>query len=97
MPISRSEFEKGKPDPSLLVEEFLRANSEYAFTLAELMDGLASAYTLKHLMSEMISKGAQFTEDDLQKILDYSVERGRIESKTIAGVLHYIYRGRIGL
>jgi hypothetical protein len=96
MPISRREFEKGELDPSLLVEQFLRSNPDCAYTLQELMSELASKYTLQELMSGMISKGAQFSEDDLGSILERLSERGRIESKTIGGVLYYCSRGAIG-
>jgi len=96
MPISRREFEKAELDPSLLIEEFLRSKADYAFTLRELMDELASRYTLKELMSGLISKGAEFTEEGLQKTLNSLEERGRIESTTIGHMVYYTYRETIG-
>jgi hypothetical protein len=96
MPISRKEFERAELDPGLLVEEFLRANSEWAFTLAELMNGLASKYTLKELSNALMLKGAQFTEEDFQKMLSSLEQRGRIESKTIGDVTYYSYSETLG-
>ena len=97
MPITRREFEKGQLDPSLLVEEFLRSNLDYAFTLTELMEGLASEYTLAQLLNGLMSKGAQFTAEDLQNIIDALVEKGRIESETVTDEVYYIYRKAMGL
>ena len=96
MPITRREFEKGQLDPSLLVEEFLCSNLDYAFTLIELMEGLASKYTLAQLLNGLMSKGAQFTAEDLQKIIDSLVEKGRIESETVKDEEYYCYRKDLG-
>jgi len=76
MPISRQEFEKGERDASLLVEEFLRAKSDYAFTLVE-------------LVGEMASRGMDLTQERAQSILNLLEAGGRIESETRYGEVYY--------
>jgi|Deesub1362A_J573_1020465.scaffolds.fasta_scaffold00246_2 acetate kinase len=83
MPISRREFESGELDPGLLLIEFLRSNSDYAYTLDE-------------LVRELGSKGIHMTGEDLRNILRSLEHRGRIESKIKYGVVYYIYRKTIG-
>jgi len=76
MPISREEFEGNEVD---LVLEFFRSNANYAYTLEELVEELAS-------------RGVNLEQKDLQDILYSLEERGRIEPKTKRGVVYYIYR-----
>jgi len=80
MPISRQEFEKVERDASLLAEEFLRANSDYAFTLAE-------------LAGEMASRGTDLTQERVRSILSLLEAWGRIESEARHGEVYYFYRG----
>ena len=83
MPISRKEFEKGERDASLLVEGFLRANSDYAFTLVE-------------LVREMASRGTDLTQERVQSILGLLEASGRIESEIRYGEVYYFYCGITG-
>ena len=96
MPISRAEFDKGKPDATLLVLDFLASNEQEALTVEELMNALASTYTLRKLMTEIVSKGTEFTEEGLRDILRRLQEQGKIESKTIGGAVYYIHNKAIG-
>ena len=83
MPISRSKFESGELDPSLFLVEFLRSNPDYAYTMEELIEKLAS-------------KGIDLTAEKVESILRLLESRGRIESKMKYGVVYYIYSKRIG-
>ena len=79
MPISREEFEKGAVDPGLALLEFLRSNPELAFTLSELRDALSDS-------------GINMEEEHLGSLIEELQKRGTIESKTVGGVVYYIYR-----
>jgi len=83
MPISRSDFESGELDPSLLLTEYLRSTPDYAYTLDELKEYL-------------ISRGVHLTTEELGNVLNTLESRGRVESKVVVGVLYYIYRKTIG-
>ena len=83
MPISRREFEKGERDASLLVEEFLRANADCAFTLVE-------------LVGEMASRGMDLTQERVQSILNLLEAGGRIESEARYGEVYYSCYGITG-
>lgn len=76
MPISRQEFEKAERAASLLVEEFMRANSDYAFTLGE-------------LVGEMASRGMDLTQERVQNVLSLLEAGGRTESETRDGEVYY--------
>ncbi len=83
MPISRSEFESGELDPSLLIIDFLHSNPDYAYTVEELLEQLASS-------------GIDLTGEEMQSILKSLESRGRIEVKTIDAVIYYIYSKALG-
>ncbi len=72
MPISRQEFESGEPDPSLLVMEFLRSNSDYAYTVEELLVVLSA-------------RRAELTEKDMLEVLRSLQEREKIEARSEEG------------
>ncbi len=77
MPISDTEFEKGKPrDPMDLILDFLRFNSRNAYNQSEVAEDLAS-------------KGVDLEEEEVRKILNSLEAYGRIESKVIDEVTYY--------
>ncbi len=79
MPINRSEFEKGELDPSFLLEEFLRSNSD-------------SAYTVEELIVELASKRMALTAEEVQNILSSLETRERVRAKAVRDMVYYIYR-----
>lgn len=79
MPISRSEFDSGEPDPSLLVTEFLRSNHDYA-------------YTMEELLAELALKGVSFTLEEVKSILSFLEKQEKVEVKMMRGMVYYIYR-----
>jgi hypothetical protein len=83
MPISRGEFEKGELDPGLLILEFLRSNPDYA-------------YILEELIGELAKRGMDLTAEEAQSILSSLESRGRVEAKTIHGMVYYIYSKALG-
>ena len=84
MPISRSEFESGELDPGILIMDFLRSNPDYAYTVYELLEQLAS-------------NGVNLTDVEIEEILKSLESRGRIKAKAKSGVVYYIYNKTIGL
>ena len=81
MPISRDEYEIGEIDISLWVVQFLRERPDYAFTVDELSNALASSWRP--------SQG-----DELVRALEDLVESKRIECKNIKGIMYYRYYKR---
>ncbi len=82
MPISRSEFEYGEISPGLLIVEFLCADPEQAYSLGELWRGLGSRVAL--------------SLDEFQGVLAGLEKEGNISSKTIDGMLYYVYARQLG-
>jgi hypothetical protein len=84
MPISREEFEKGKPDPALPILKFLRSNPDIAFSLEQLYD-------------IVLSSQIDLDIEALEMILRSLESQGKIETKKIDNVVYYIsYRKPIG-
>lgn len=79
MPISRKEFESGELDPSLLIIEFLSSNPDYAYSLEELVEWLAS-------------RGVNVKVEELRAILRSLEEQEKVEVKMKVGMVYYIYR-----
>jgi hypothetical protein len=76
MPISRSDFEKGGHDTSLLLMEFLSFNPR-------------NAYSVDELVEMMASKGKDLTKKDVERLLSALEYGGRAESKIVDGVAYY--------
>ncbi len=81
MPISRDEFERGEADPSAYVLNFMRNNADMALTVDELSQAASV-------------EGQNFSSEQLLEALGRLVERGNAESKTLNGVVYYIYHRR---
>ncbi len=79
MPIRRQEFESGDPDPDIMVLEFLRSRPDYAYTLKELREFLAT-------------KEAGLAEKDLLEVPRSLQDREKVGAKTRRGMIYYIYR-----
>lgn len=83
MPISRRVFESPGDPWSQLVLEFLRANAEEAFTLAQILDGL-------------LDQGFAIVETDLEATLLALVMQGRVGMRLMLGDIYYSYATAIG-
>ncbi len=83
MPISRGEFEKGDIDLRLVILEFLRSNSDYAHSLEEIIE-------------QLISEGITPIYEEVNDMLTGLVNKKRLESKSISGVLYYMYCKVVG-
>jgi hypothetical protein len=83
MPIKRKEFESGEPQPIFAVEEFLRSNPDYA-------------YTVEELIVELAAMRVALKVDELREILSCLETGGKTQSKVINGVLYYVYSRAIG-
>lgn len=79
MPISRSEFDRGKVDPQYFLLEFFRSHRDTAYSMAELVVVLSR-------------EGLYTGEEDLQKSLEDLRVRGWLEAKEVRGVVYYIRR-----
>jgi len=83
MPISRREFESNELDPSFVIEEFLRSDSDNAFTIEDLIVELASnRIPLKRNEVESILKSLENDKRIASKIVSLN---------TKSDVVHYIY------
>lgn len=76
MPVSRSEFESGKFELNGLLAEFLHSNADYAYTAEELVQKLASG-------------NVNVTVEEVRNALELLAGRGRVERKTISGMVYY--------
>lgn len=84
MPISREEFERGKPDPALPILKFLRSNPDIAFSLEQ-------------LHNIVLSNQIDLNIEALEEILHSLESQGKIETKKIDDVVYYIcFRRPIG-
>jgi hypothetical protein len=83
MPISRKEFEAGKSDVSLRLLEFLQMNELWAYSLEQLSALLAEG-------------GPSLTQDELLEELRSLEQRGRVDSKIVAGRVYFVYRKVLG-
>ncbi len=79
MPISRAEFEKAELDPSFLLEEFLRSNSD-------------SAYTAEELVVKLASNRIALKVEEVQGILDDLENHERVTGNRVRDIVYYIYR-----
>ena len=79
MPINRSEFEKGELDPGFVLEEFLRSNDDYAYTIDE-------------IIVELSSKRMALTAEEVQGILSDLEKHERIIKNRVRDIMYYIYR-----
>ncbi|MBI2304617.1 MAG: hypothetical protein HYU86_07725 [Chloroflexi bacterium] len=82
MPISKAEFES-EGDPVASVLDLLRTNSHLSFTAQE-------------LLIELASLGMNLNEEELREILNALERRGRVESRTVRGLVYYIYASKMG-
>ena len=83
MPISRREFESGELDAGFMVMDFLRSNSDDAYTADELV--------------ELISESVDVNKEQMRDILDSLERQGKVEVRVMRGVIYYIYRkSRLG-
>ena len=78
MPISRKEFESGELAPSFVIEEFLRSNSDLA-------------YTTEELVVELASNRIALTVGEVEGILGDLENRGRVSENRVRNVVYYIY------
>ena len=78
MPISRTEFEKGELDPSFVAEEFLRSNSDLA-------------YTAEEVVVELASKRIALTVKEVEGILGELENHKRVSENRVRDVVYYIY------
>ncbi len=87
MPISRHEFENGKPHGELEEEiiSFLNERKDKAFTSQEIMEGIR--YHTEFSTPE-ISKMSTFTIADFSTFLHHLVEKGRIKMKIVRGRMY---------
>lgn len=83
MPISRREFEKGEIDPTFVLEEFLRSNSD-------------TAYTAEELIIELASNRIALTREEVQSILRSLEAEGKIRLNTVRGVVYYVCEKTVG-
>jgi hypothetical protein len=82
MPISRKEFEEGKPDPAYALLEIFRSTPDTAYSESELL--------------AILQEESAITSADLVAKLRELVRKEQIESKEIQGVIYYIYRRTLG-
>ena len=78
MPI-RQEFESGQLDLSFVVMDFLRSNSD-------------SAYSVNELVAELAAKGMSLTVEEVQNVMLLLEKQEKVEAKTVGGMVYYIYR-----
>jgi len=79
VPISRTEFETSELDPSFTLEDFLRSNSDFA-------------YTAEELVVELASKRIGLTVEEVREILVYLENRERVTENRVRDIVYYIYR-----
>jgi hypothetical protein len=84
MPISRSEFEKRKRDPTLLLLEFLSLNDR-------------SAYTLDELEAMVKSSNKDLDKKDVESLLSALEYGGKVKSRTIDNKTYYRYSSVAGM
>lgn len=82
MPIGRKEFENAELDPSFLVEDFLRLNSD-------------NAYTVEDIIVELASNRMPLKAEEVRKILGTLETEKKVSAKMVRDVVHYIYRKSI--
>jgi hypothetical protein len=78
MPISRKEFESAELDPSFLVEEFLRLNSD-------------NAYTVEDIIVELASNRMGLKAEEVREILGTLETEKKVSAKMVRNVVYYIY------
>ena len=78
MPISRSEFDKSKRDPGILLLDFLSFN-------------FRNAYTLDDLVEAMKAEGKDLTKEDAENLLSALEYGGKVKSRTIDDKTYYKY------
>lgn len=82
MPFSRQLFESAGDAPQVVLD-FLRNNSELAFTADEIAEGL-------------LAEGARLERPVVDRALIELVANGRVEARLLLGMTCYIYAKRIG-
>ena len=84
MPISNSEFEKRKRDPTLLLLDFLSLNDR-------------NAYTLDELEAVVKSTHQDLNTKDVESLLSALEYGGKVKSRTIDGKTYYRYSSVAGM
>jgi hypothetical protein len=84
MPISNSEFESRKRNPTLLLLDFLSLNNRNAYTLDELEAVVKSIHE-------------DLNKEDVESLLNALEYGGKLRSRTIDGKIYYRYSSVAGM